>query len=576
MNYLIQSTLEDQYALELKYSKRLASNQVKEYLDALELELDPVLETVVIQCLLGLGKNLPIQSIVNILINTHDMDVMSSTKFLLDNAGQYYNLVNYEKGNIIIKPLVRLPSEMVRKISLTTVLPPLLVKPKNWSKNGKQGGYYSLNHTLVLGKENQHKHPVSVDAINKLQSIAWCLDTDILLNFVDDTSYNLEKAMSVSADIVGKEFYFMWQYDKRGRMYSRGYEVNLQSSQYHKALLSFANAEVVTEEGLEEILLWVANTAGYDKLSWSDRLAKGKELVDSRVSFTEDDQVTIDTEGVSEPILFTKAVIAYYDALQGKPIGLPVMWDCTASGLQCLAILTGCRETAKKVNLTNSGKREDVYQYVVELMNQQLNVNDHVNRDKVKKPFMTHWYSSKAGPSEAFNKHQLDAFYKALNKGFTGPELFMYLVNEVIWEDKSEFMFTLPDGHTAVIRTMVNETTHVEIDDDVYFNYEQSVNQPNNNNKHMCANLTHAVDAYIARELIRRCDFEVAHIHDSFVTHPNNARTMRRIFKEILADVSRSDLLESIFSQLKGTHMQVDKLCDDLYLDILQSEYALS
>jgi DNA-directed RNA polymerase len=374
-----------QLDLEDKYSKRLIKNKVQAYVLELELDISEPEEIVLVSLLSGLGKNLPIQSIVNSLIHA-GMDLPSATEVIMNFASAgYYSLVNHGAGNIVLKPSVKLPNDMLRQFSITTVLPPLLVKPRKWNKSGKNGGYLSIKHDLVLGHENQHEYPVNTQAINKLQDIPWELDLDIATHFKDETSYSWDKAIDITAQLMGNKFYFMWNYDSRGRMYSKGYEVNLQSSEYHKALLSFSNKEVCTEDGIEELLCWIANTAGYDKLSWTDRKVKGQQLIAKTVTFNGND-MSIDLSGIAEPILYTKAVNAYFDAINGIATGIPTMWDCTASGLQCLAVLTGCHETAKKVNLTNTGKREDVYEYLVQLMNDGLELHDHVNRDMVKKP----------------------------------------------------------------------------------------------------------------------------------------------------------------------------------------------
>jgi DNA-directed RNA polymerase len=379
----------DNYAkqldLEHKYSKRLIKNKVKAYIFELELNLTEYEEVILTVVLSGLGKNIPIQSVVNSLIHS-GMELTTATETIISfTSSGYYSLVNHGAGNIVLKPLVKLPNEMLRQFSITTVLPPLLVKPRKWNKQGKNGGYLSIKHDLVLGHENQHEYPVSVDVINKLQDISWELDLDIATHFKDEISYSWDKAIDITAQLMGNKFHFMWNYDSRGRMYSKGYEVNLQSSEYHKALLSFSNKEICTEDGIEELLCWVANTAGFDKLSWADRKVKGQQLIAKTVTFNGND-MSIDLTDIAEPILYTKAVNAYFDAVNGLSVGIPTMWDCTASGLQCLAVLTGCKETAKKVNLTNTGKREDVYEYLVELMNDQLAPKDYVTRELVKKP----------------------------------------------------------------------------------------------------------------------------------------------------------------------------------------------
>jgi len=90
-----------------------------------------------------------------------------------------------------------------------------------------------------------------------LQSIKWELDPEILQlrekpNKTLDTpeksmQFDLMKTTSsrVYKEYTDIPFYFMWKFDKRGRMYSSGYHINFQSTDYKKALLSFVKQEVI-------------------------------------------------------------------------------------------------------------------------------------------------------------------------------------------------------------------------------------------------------------------------------------------------------------------------------------------
>jgi hypothetical protein len=51
---------------------------------------------------------------------------------------------------------------------------------------------------------------------------------------------------------------------------------------------------------------------------------------------------------------------------------------------------------------------------------------------------------------------------------------------------------------------------------------------------------------------------------------------MRKIFRQVLARLAQDNLLERIVSDLAGYPVKLEKLSNDLHLDILNSEYALS
>ena len=570
--------LSKQLQIENKYSKKLVVNKVKQIVLDNDLDLSITDNTELSMALyvatLESPKDKHIQAFisrVSALCNVPALDLIASD-VIFQLAGQFYNIVEQTGGSLIVKPLIHLDSSVLQEFEQTTVLPPLLVV-KPWT-NHENGGYQTVKHRAILGSHNQHKGYVALDVLNQLQDVQWTINTSILTSFSDTTSYDSNKVASVTSDMLGNSFHFMWQYDKRGRVYNKGYEISLQSSEYHKALLDFSTAEVCTEEGKEELLISIANLAGFDKLTWTDRIAKGILLVNQRVTFNEDDTYVIDLKGIPEPMLFTKTVEAYLDALEGLPVRCPVFYDATASGLQCISALTGCKETASKVNLINTGKREDVYEYCVNLMNRQLASSDYVDRDILKQPLMVHYYNSLAIPREAFNDNQLEAFYSALSTGFTGGEDFLESVNSV-WTDMDSYSWDMPDNHHVYIPVMSKEAVEVE-SEGCTFTYEYTVNKANNNANHLCANVTHSVDGYLLRQVVRGCNFDIGTIHDSFAVHPNNARKLRSVYREELANIADSSLLEEILSAIAGYPVKYQKYSNDLGNLIRASEYALS
>ncbi|MCK5848497.1 MAG: hypothetical protein KAH01_04810 [Caldisericia bacterium] len=86
--------------------------------------------------------------------------------------------------------------------------------------------------------------------------------------------------------------------------------------------------------------------------------------------------------------------------------------------------------------------------------------------------------------------------------------------------------------------------------------------------------IIHSLDAYIARQVIERCNFDVLTIHDAFRCHPNNAHIMQQHYKEILADINNIELFQNILEQITG--QQVSPIVGNLRTsDIMQSKYAI-
>lgn len=129
----------------------------------------------------------------------------------------------------------------------------------------------------------------------------------------------------------------------------------------------------------------VANTFGLDKKLWQERIDWVDQNADILESFIDD---------AKEQMLFAKAVNAYREAEANQPIGHLMGLDCTASGLQVLAVLIGCKKTAQRVNLINTGKREDVYEYIAERMSEITGTL--LTKETIKTPVMTKCWSLEA------------------------------------------------------------------------------------------------------------------------------------------------------------------------------------
>ena len=77
--------------------------------------------------------------------------------------------------------------------------------------------------------------------------------------------------------------------------------------------------------------------------------------------------------------------------------------------------------------------------------------------------------------------------------------------------------------------------------------------------------------------MVRRCDFQLSHIHDCFVFNPNYLQKVSKTYREIMAELAKSDLFNSILRQLTGnSNLVVTKISNNLDIDILNSEYMLS
>ena len=140
---------------------------------------------------------------------------------------------------------------------------PLIETPQDWTTHSS-GGYH-LNEskpTLNLGESEQSQEVL--DVLNSLQHNAFTLTSDAHLEPLQDyivdklmKKYDFHFAESIqrnitkSADIVfntmrNRKFYFEWKLDFRGRLYSTGYDLNLQGDKFRKGIITPVIAGRVT------------------------------------------------------------------------------------------------------------------------------------------------------------------------------------------------------------------------------------------------------------------------------------------------------------------------------------------
>ena len=480
--------------------------------------------------------------------------------------GKLYDIKLNDDSTEIV-PKYKLQRDSIDRLNVLQYLPPMLQKPNDWISN-TDGGWLWERKSIILGKGTHHFKLQAYDALNLLQSVAWTIDIPTYTNFVNtNEAMDNDQFERVIRDYFGKPFYFVWRYDKRGRSYSSGYDLNLQSNEYGKALLSLFNKQVVTN--LDNLKIAIAGHAGQDKLTWSERINWFNQ------------QLNLDVDTFDEPILGSKAIQAYLDSKKGIPTGYTMSIDATASGLQVMSALSGCKITAKACNMVNTGNREDIYQAVTDKMNVLLDVSQQVTRSDVKKPVMTTFYNSEANPKETFTEPQLEAFYASLDDTLPGALDVMEAINEYWDFDSDVHMWTLPDGHVA--KVPVTEMTNIRIEVDELnhrtFTYRYNKQQPSENYRSLVANIVHSVDGYVAREMVRRSHsmkIELIHIHDCFVFSPDHLQTVCQTYREILAEIANSDLLSDILSEIAGNYVPVTKHSTDLAKEILNSEYMLS
>lgn len=144
---------------------------------------------------------------------------------------------------------------------------PMVVEPME-VKDNCSTGMLTSGGSIIL-RNNHHNDDVCLDHINRMNKVRFVINTDTA-TMVKNKWRNLDKAKEgetkddfekrkkafekydrTAKDVIGllvkegNEFHLIHKYDKRGRIYCQGYHVTYQGAPWNKAVIEFADKEVI-------------------------------------------------------------------------------------------------------------------------------------------------------------------------------------------------------------------------------------------------------------------------------------------------------------------------------------------
>ena len=273
----IQEYLLDKYTDEIdslttslrEYISQSYWDSKNERLQAINKDLTKVILNILTQTVLIASDYVPMLSICSSvsfgLSRYHDIQTCADVLWLINQTDLI--LIDIVNDTRYIQSNMELPDELVNRLTLMCVLPPMLVKPRTLRHN-KSCGYLTINKdSLILGdRENIHNKYISLDVLNTLNSQALCLDLDICYKFQKefksefdkDTDEYLNQRKTYERAKEQFEFFrdkiqdhtihFTHKVDKRGRVYSQGYTFNTMGTSFEKACINLKTKEFVEGE----------------------------------------------------------------------------------------------------------------------------------------------------------------------------------------------------------------------------------------------------------------------------------------------------------------------------------------
>lgn len=253
----------------------------------------------------------------------------------------------------------------------------------------------SKEHQKMLKSHNSNMHAYyNEEARRQSQRIAFKQKVYVAQRFADET------------------FYFPYQIDTRGRIYTVPTEVSPQSDDLGKALLKFAKKKPLGDDGAFWLAVQLANSAGVDKVTFDARVqwVLDNEAMILEVGLNPLDSVHLwANDDIDSPWQFLAACFEWTGyVISGRSddyeSSLPVGMDGSCSGLQHFSAVLRDSVGGRAVNLVDTGKVEDIYTEVANRVNAYLDSSTceedlkiwrgKVDRKIVKQPCMTYAYSA--------------------------------------------------------------------------------------------------------------------------------------------------------------------------------------
>jgi hypothetical protein len=253
----------------------------------------------------------------------------------------------------------------------------------------------------------------------------------------------------------------------------------------------------------EYLKIDIASQYGLDKSTWEERI----DWFDAN-----EDKLVGLIDSAENPALFFAGLTAWNSMLQGKPSGYPVSLDATSSGFQLLAVLTGDESAAKLCNVVNTGKREDAYTGIYNIMCNRIGEVAKIQRSMVKEAIMSALYGSTAVPKRVFGAGPLlDTFIAVMRE--MAPAA--WELNEAMpgcWNSTAlSYDWVMADNYHVHIKIIDHVAEHVNFFNEPFTTYRK-VNKPTEQGRSLGANTIHSLDGMIVREMSRRCSYNAAKV----------------------------------------------------------------
>lgn len=446
----------------------------------------------------------------------------------------------------------------------------------------------------------------------------------------------VEESLQQAKEVDGYPIWLEHDCCFRGRLYCSSRVLGHQGPDFMKAMLLFGEKEPVDDEGFRQLLMSAAGHYGLDKKSWAEREEWARNNLQLMQAIAESPLDRMDLwKGASAPWQFvqsSRAVAAYLED-PTTPLGVPIRFDQTCSGLGIIAALTRNRDLARTTNLIGS-TRKDVYEEIAALTLEELQRDLHgfdleaigwaefwlkfgVNRSLCKGPVLTSAYGSRhfgiteglvdvlqeANPgvpvAQWADEYTRPAKYLAKKllgvikfklKSSIAMETWLRTVVRHCLEKKKRVRWTTPMGFPVSLGSEIHDEQYTRTLmhgsrkwQQVDCEYEPGQLSARQTAMGICANTCHTFDASFVHQMILTCadhGMPILSVHDCFTTIPSRAAELHRLLLSELRSAYAPDWLSDLHEQISanaGVELPPPPHVNDLcHGEIGQNTYCFS
>ena len=414
-----------------------------------------------------------------------------------------------------------------------------------------------------------------------------------------------------------EKFYFAYTCDFRGRVYCATAGLSPQGADTAKGLIHFAKGVALGKDGAFWLAVQGANTYGYDKVSYDDRVAWITKNESTIRSIVEDPIGKRSLWGdADKPYQFLAFCFDWSDCNYGRDKSalsyIAVGLDGSCNGLQHFSALLRDEVGAKATNLMPCSKPEDIYQEVANVTIDKLkSMKDDplaakwlkvgVTRKCAKRPVMTLPYGATRTSARMYimeyvkdnwSKFELDESHQWELANFLTPLLWDAIGEVVIaaragmdWlrdntgEEYTKWLTPLGFPVYQYYKNVESILVRTQLDGDIQLAFKdfdrEGTPAKRNQRNGISPNFIHSIDSTHMVMTINMTDFPCyALVHDDYGTHAGHTQQLFSVIRKSF------DKLYTTFSPLEEWAEQVGASLEDLpkygnynIKDILKADY---